>query len=431
MLTLVPALGIGSAGSVSAATSGGAIVQTALRYVGYPYTTVGNSPATGFSCIGFVSYVYQSNGIPLPDDLGGAMGFSPQIPFADLQPGDVLYFANTVWAGLSHTAIYLGGGRFVHAEWYNRGVVISSFTNDPVDFNYWQSHYLGANRPWTYVGSAPPAPPAAPTRSSPTSSSVAPATSPRATQPSLAPLQEGPRARVQVLGLNVRLRPSLGAPIRRLVRDGTTVVVLKSYDSWDWVQFPDRSYGWVAHIGIGGSAGSGSSSSSSAAAQPYERPIGRAAAAVGGLRVHLRPGLSAAVLTTAYLGQNLVVLKRWSEWTRVQLGGGTRGWVYSAYLNAGSGQRRESVSSTAAPRRASPSVSAYGSVHVGTRVAALPTGSRLTAGVRVHYHPGLRAPVMGLAGAGTRVHVLARQGSWTRVRFAGGNTGWVYSLYVR
>src|SRR4051794_11197547 len=53
----------------SATVSGSQIVQYAMQYLGYAYTTVGNSPSEGFSCIGFVSYVYQSNGIPLPDDL--------------------------------------------------------------------------------------------------------------------------------------------------------------------------------------------------------------------------------------------------------------------------------------------------------------------------------------------------------------------------
>src|SRR5579872_1552919 len=128
--------------------SGAQIVQTALKYLGYRYTTVGNSPSTGFSCIGFVSYVYQENGIPLPGDLEGAQAYAPGIAFSAILPGDILYFQNTVWPGISHAAIYLGGGRFIHAEWYNRGVVISSFTNDPVDGDYWIGKYLGANRPW-------------------------------------------------------------------------------------------------------------------------------------------------------------------------------------------------------------------------------------------------------------------------------------------
>src|SRR6516165_8073400 len=60
-----------SSASVSA-VSGAAVVQYAEKFLGYPYAAVGNSPSTGFSCIGFVSYVYQSLGINLPDDLGGA-----------------------------------------------------------------------------------------------------------------------------------------------------------------------------------------------------------------------------------------------------------------------------------------------------------------------------------------------------------------------
>src|SRR5947209_4647434 len=160
LVVLVAFQGASVAGAFAApardtSVSGSAIDQTALRYLGYAYTTVGNSPSTGFSCIGFVSYVYGVNGIPVPDDLGGAIAYAAPVAFSDLQPGDVLFFGNTVWPGLSHTAIYLGGGRFIHAEWYNRGVVISSFTNDPVDFNYWTEHYIGANRPWGVIATPP------------------------------------------------------------------------------------------------------------------------------------------------------------------------------------------------------------------------------------------------------------------------------------
>jgi len=424
-LVILPALSLGSAGTAAAATSGGAIVQTALRYVGYAYTTVGNSPSTGFSCIGFVSYVYRANGIPVPDDLGGAMSFAPPVAFSDLQPGDVLYFANTVWPGLSHTAIYLGGGRFVHAEWYNRGVVVSSFTNDPVDFNYWQSHYLGANRPWAVAVPAPPAPPAAPARPSPISSSRATVTSPRPAAPAPPPMQEGPRARVQVIGLNVRLRPSLFAPIKRLVSHGTAVVVLKQYGLWDWVQFPNRSYGWVASTGIG--VAGAARISTPASTRLAARPLGLTSTTVNGLRVHVRPGLGSAVVTSVFRGQNLLVLQRWSSWAHIQMGSGARGWVYSAFLSSGSGQGRGSVSSAAAPRRASTRIA----TRAATRTARYSAGHQIIINVRVHSRPGLSAPVLGLATGGTHVRVLAVSGSWARVRFAGSRTGWVYRSFVR
>src|SRR5437588_1105255 len=114
LVTPSVALGVDAAWGTranAASVSGDAVVQYAERFLGYPYTTVGNSPSTGFSCIGFVSYVYQSLGIGVPDGLSGAYAFAPQIAFSSLQPGDVLFFQNTVWPGLSHTAIYIGGGK--------------------------------------------------------------------------------------------------------------------------------------------------------------------------------------------------------------------------------------------------------------------------------------------------------------------------------
>jgi uncharacterized protein YgiM (DUF1202 family) len=396
--------------------SGAAIVQTALRYLGYPYTTVGNSPSTGFSCIGFVSYVYQANGIPLPDDLGSAMAYAPSVAFSDLLPGDVLFFQNTVWAGLSHTAIYLGGGRFVHAAWYNTGVIISSFTNDPTYGDYWMSKYLGANRPWT----------AAATSSAPAPASSSPASSTPA-RPAQPQLRAGPRVRVQVLGLNVRVRPSLFAPIRRLVSEGTSVVLVEQYRSWIWVQFPDGSYGWVAGVGIG--AGSTTRSRHPAdtrgtTGQPAGQPRALAAVQVNGLRVHTRPNTAAPVLASAFRGQRLNVLKRWNGWLWVLTPNGTGGWVSGSFVGRGAGQRtgrghRDSTTNRVPIRR------------VRATVPVRHAGSTITAGVRLRLRPSLRAPVLGLVAAGTHVRVLASWSTWVYLRFPSGQGGWVYRAYVK
>jgi len=379
--------------SSSPAVSGAAIVQTALQYLGYEYTTVGNSPSTGFSCIGLVSYVYQSNGIPLPDDLWDAMAYAPPVAFNDLLPGDVLFFQNTVWAGLSHTAIYLGGGKFIQAEWYNRGVVISSFTNDPVDGDYWLGHYLGANRPWGTAASI----------ASQASPSPAPAPS-----PSRLKLREGPPARIQVAGLNVRVRPSLLAPIGGIATGGTNVVILKQYRTWDWIQLPDGSFGWINQIGIG------DGKTPLGGARRSAQPLALARIQANGLRVHVRPNVAAPVVEAVYRGQKVLVMEHWSRWLWVRLPDGSGGWIRSGFVDSGSGQ----TAGGAGTAEAAPAPVR----HLDPLVVA---------GTRLRARPGLHAPVITLAAPGTRIAILGAWGRWLYGRFPGGHAGWIYRAYIR
>jgi len=221
--------------------SGAAIVQSALKYLGYRYTITGTSPSTGFSCIGLISYVYRQNGITLPGDLQNALNYAPAVPFSQLLPGDILYFQNTIWTGLSHAGIYLGGGKFVHAEWYNRGVVVSSFNDDPVDGNYWTKKYLGANRPWMGVAVGPVIPPV----------SAAPGPSAALTAPSVVVMVAGaPPALVTQSLLNVRLSPSMNARVQQVIRLGASLTVIGQRNGWYKVQLTDGTIGWVIAQGI-------------------------------------------------------------------------------------------------------------------------------------------------------------------------------------
>ena len=58
-----------------------------------------------------------------------------------LQPGDIVVFANTYRAGLSHTGIYVGDGQFVHAANERTGVVVSNLWD-----SYWGPRFVGASR---------------------------------------------------------------------------------------------------------------------------------------------------------------------------------------------------------------------------------------------------------------------------------------------
>ena len=63
------------------------------------------------------------------------------VPRDQLQPGDLVFFANTFRPGLSHTGIYIGGGQFVHAENESTGVRISDLNSD-----YYGSRWAGGTR---------------------------------------------------------------------------------------------------------------------------------------------------------------------------------------------------------------------------------------------------------------------------------------------
>mgnify|MGYP001191868892 CR=1 FL=1 len=485
--------------SKSNAVSGAAIVQTAMQYLGYPYTATGDSPRTGFSCIGFVSFVYRSNGIALPGGLDGAYAYAPQVSFSGLMPGDVLYFQNTVWPGLSHAAIYIGGGKFIHAEWYNRGVVISSFTNDPHDGNYWIGKYLGANRPWngaavpSVPGVTPPAPPGAPISSSSTD------------------VGTGPTAVVNVSSLNVRSTPSKSSAVVEVLPLGANVTILGKKHGWYHVRLADGNVGWVmgAFVSLGGLASSAPNGSNGNVGNPTapartgypstSQSKGTLYVRSNGLRVYAAPYSTATVLATVSRGMRLQILARSNGWIKIVLFDGTIGWIKAASaaggtrtasqtggasfsggskatvaVNVRSGPSLTSSIVTVLPvggryritawshgwahvqlasglvgwisgtviggGSSTPSYQSYGYGHKKSTRAAPPSTRTpksnrgrnvLTAGVRIHSQPGINAPVVGLAAAGTRVQVIGYSRGWVLVRTSSGLTGYVLGTYVK
>ena len=121
-------------------SSGGSIVGTALRYVGYPYAFGGAGPRA-FDCSGFTSYVLGQYGIRLGRTTYAQWAGGRAVSSGSLAPGDLVFFANTYMPGISHVGIYIGGGRMVHAGSARTGVTISSIGDA-----YWGPRYAGARR---------------------------------------------------------------------------------------------------------------------------------------------------------------------------------------------------------------------------------------------------------------------------------------------
>jgi cell wall-associated NlpC family hydrolase len=120
---------------------GQALVGTARRYVGHRYATIGNTPSEGFSCVGFTQWVYGLNGIQIPEYLQGQYSLGRAVGRSELRPGDLVFYQNTGWAGLSHVGLYAGNGQMIDAGNFETGVHWSSLS-DP----YWTSRWYGARR---------------------------------------------------------------------------------------------------------------------------------------------------------------------------------------------------------------------------------------------------------------------------------------------
>lgn len=119
---------------------GPSIVSIAMRYVGYRYRFGGTTPA-GFDCSGFVYYVVNKAGRNISRDMYAQLGSGTRVSSSNLQPGDLLFFSGTYKGGLSHAGIYIGNGKFVHAENESTGVTVSELWSA-----YWAAHYTAAVR---------------------------------------------------------------------------------------------------------------------------------------------------------------------------------------------------------------------------------------------------------------------------------------------
>ena len=108
-----------SSASYNSGSKGNDIANYALQFVGNPYVAGGTSLVSGCDCSGFVMRVYKDFGYTLPRTSTSMRSVGTEVSYDDARPGDIVCYAG-------HVAIYLGGGRIVHASTQKTGIKTGS-----------------------------------------------------------------------------------------------------------------------------------------------------------------------------------------------------------------------------------------------------------------------------------------------------------------
>jgi cell wall-associated NlpC family hydrolase len=129
-----------------------AAIDAAVASIGTPYAwggggATGPGPGVppdrgviGFDCSGLTQYAYARAGVSIPRNSRAQFTSLPRVPVADLQPGDLVFWATDPGdpRTIHHVALYLGQGRVLQAPESGDIVTVSKM---------WWTGYAGAGRP--------------------------------------------------------------------------------------------------------------------------------------------------------------------------------------------------------------------------------------------------------------------------------------------
>lgn len=128
------------------------LVETAMQFVGATYMWGGNS-VKYFDCSGLTRTVYYLNGLLLPRNASQQVKLGEQLPLDmdEWRPGDLLFFGTPATSTrpmrIGHVAMYIGGGKIIHAS---KVVRVNSLVKGTPDF--YDRRVLAARRMITRAG---------------------------------------------------------------------------------------------------------------------------------------------------------------------------------------------------------------------------------------------------------------------------------------
>ena len=128
--------------TVPASDRAQAVIKRAASQLGVPYAwgggntvgptqgirdggvadSYGDFAKVGFDCSGLMMYAFGAVGVTLPHYAGYQYLVGKQVPLAELQPGDMVFYSP---GGIHHVALYIGGGQMIEAPQSGSFVTVS------------------------------------------------------------------------------------------------------------------------------------------------------------------------------------------------------------------------------------------------------------------------------------------------------------------
>ncbi|MDR0486857.1 MAG: C40 family peptidase, partial [Treponema sp.] len=124
------------------------VINAAEKYEKTPYR-YGGIDRKGLDCSGLIYISFKDAlGVSLPRSSAGLYSWTEKIPSDKVQPGDLLFFKTNNTDKISHVALYIGGGSFIHAASAGpqTGVIYSNLSE-----RYWSRTFAGAGRAFPEV----------------------------------------------------------------------------------------------------------------------------------------------------------------------------------------------------------------------------------------------------------------------------------------
>ena len=116
------------------------VVRCVKDQLGKPYV-YGAAGPDSFDCSG-LAYYCHNKAIPRTASAQSS-GSGRSIAKSSLQAGDLMFW-NTGGNGVSHTTVYIGGGRMIHAP--KTGDVVKEVASSS---SYWDPKFVNAKRYWS------------------------------------------------------------------------------------------------------------------------------------------------------------------------------------------------------------------------------------------------------------------------------------------